>query len=56
MKTQKIIIEIKTQLKNDDVIKDIAKLLSDKKLKVNMDYYEGINRTEFLSEYDEVGE
>jgi len=52
-KTQKIIIEIKTQLKNDSVVQEIANLLIKNKLKANMSYYENINRTEYLSEHDE---
>lgn len=52
MKTQKIIIEIKSEIKNEEFINKIAEILQKEKLVCNMSYYEGINRTEYLNEND----
>ena len=52
MKTQKIVIEIKSEIDNDAFIDQIAQILVDNKLICNMWCYSGINRAECINEVE----
>ena len=51
--TQKIVIDIISQLPNEKVVEEISAVLRKHKLVCDMSYYSGTNRTEFMSQYDE---